>query len=398
MLNASSLPSSIQRSRWGYLWLATLAAGVGAPIVFFYGGDAGQFAGPSEVAPVAGSTPPSSRDRAASPGLGLAAAKDPELPPFPPMPVQYLVPAETGTAPSAQFIKLLAKKLRLDAERSASNHLVFPAGFESGNAAAKFAATSERRMFEVKRASTQNQKDQLRERIGQHQHEIAGIGAQRAAKLKEIELIRKELKLVENLHRKQLTNDVRLIESQRELARFEGEAANMSTQIDRVELQVRELQLQVEAIDRTISVEAEKELQDVESEISQLMDRASAPDQAAQGARSDGGPDTRWMREVAAMYAAGARPRAASPGPKFQALAAAPSAASACRDACNERSDKTGRGERERERVAARNGGEGSAQEGRTSRRRPYYRSQTAANNSAKQFTRSMRKIFTLNF
>lgn len=396
MFNASSFPSSARRHRWEYVWLATLAAGVGAPIVFFYGADAAEFALPAGVAPVARSTAQAFPGRAAPPGSGVTNAIELDEATSPPVSVQYLVPADTSKPPNAQLIKLLAKKMRLDAERSASNHLVFPAGFESGNVAAKFAATSERRMFEVKRASTQNQKDQLRERIGQHQHEIAGIAAQRAAKLKEIELIRKELKLVENLHRKQLTNDVRLIESQRELARFEGEAANMSTQIDRVELQVRELKLQVEAIDRSVAVEAEKELQEVESEISQLMDRASAPDQPAQGARSDGGPDNRWMREVAAMYAAGARPRAAMPSANFQSVAASPSAGSACRDPCNERSEKTGR--RERERVAARHGSEESAQESRTSRRRPYYRSQTAANGSGRTFTRTMRKIFTLNF
>jgi len=49
------------------------------------------------------------------------------------------------------------------------------------------------------------------------------LRSQRKAKLNELELIRRELKLVDNLYKKNLTNEVRFISMQRDLARFKGE-------------------------------------------------------------------------------------------------------------------------------------------------------------------------------
>ncbi|MBC8049077.1 MAG: hypothetical protein H7X92_02885 [Chitinophagales bacterium] len=198
--------------------------------------------------------------------------------------VQNTDEAEQPEAQIKRFIKLFAQKARLDAERLGSAEVIFPVGFEMASNRAQTVAEAERRVFLAKRAADENHKAQYLKRIEQFQKEIEGLRSQRKAKLNELELIRRELKLVDNLYKKNLTNEVRLIGMQRDLARFEGEDGALVSQIARVEAQVHEVQLQVQGIDTSTALDAEKALRDIESELGELIEqRAQTESTTAKG-------------------------------------------------------------------------------------------------------------------
>lgn len=190
--------------------------------------------------------------------------------------IVYVQNADEVEQPDAQikrFIKLFAQKARLDAERLGSADVIFPVGFEMASNRSQSVAEAERRVFLAKRDSDENQKAQHLKRVEQLQKEGEGLRAQRKAKLSELELIRRELKLVDNLYKKNLTNEVRLIGMQRDLARFEGEDGALVSQIAKVEAQVHEVQLQISAIGKSTTLDAEKALRDVEAELNELIEQ-----------------------------------------------------------------------------------------------------------------------------
>lgn len=198
--------------------------------------------------------------------------------------IVYVQNADNSEQTGAQikrFVKLFAQKARLDAERRGAADIIFPVGFELASNTAQSVAKAERRVFFAKRAADENQKDQHLQRIEQLKSEIEGLRIQKKAKANELELIRRELKLVENLYKKSLTNEVRLIGMQRDLARFEGEEGSLISQIARVEAQIQEVQLQISAIDKSTALDAEKVLRDVEAELNELIEQRAQKETAA---------------------------------------------------------------------------------------------------------------------
>lgn len=179
---------------------------------------------------------------------------------------------EEPHAKLTDVVRLVAKVSRLEAERSGSPRIFFPIGFESAGYFAQHAATAERRLFDARRAAARNQKDQLGQRIRQLGHERAGLAMRHKAKVRELDVVRKELGLVEGLHRRQLTNETRLFGLQREAARFEGDIASLEAEIAKLDAQIAEVTLQIVGIDRAAALEAEKELHAAAFELSQLVE------------------------------------------------------------------------------------------------------------------------------
>ncbi|NJO32494.1 MAG: hypothetical protein HC869_04550 [Rhodospirillales bacterium] len=285
--------------------------------------------------------------------------------------------------------KLLARRARLEAERDGVSSLTLPVGFASVSHLAQPFAVSEQRMLNARRAAVHNQKDQLAQKIGQLRHEVTGLTLRRKSKVREIELIRKELGLVEGLHRRQLTNETRLIALQRELARFEGENASLIAEIAKFETQVSEVRLQMVAIDRATSLEVEKELGEVEFELGQLVGQLSMAEQSTlalrPAERTDGMNHAVKLDAPANLMPRGpARNTPSDPDENVEVRH--------CEKKCVRY---------ERLRVARQRGSPRELTEGsRPSRRKPYHRStmKNPMDKAARSFTRTIERLLPLRF
>jgi HlyD family secretion protein len=122
------------------------------------------------------------------------------------------------------------------------------------------------------------QKSQLKERIGQLKHEIDGLISQTRAKDQEILLMREELLRVEAMRKRDLIPVQRLLSTQRDLTRLEGERGVLTAQIAKAHGGISETELQMFGLDQTTQSEANKELREIEARIAELSERLTAAD------------------------------------------------------------------------------------------------------------------------
>lgn len=180
----------------------------------------------------------------------------------------------------SKILQLESEKSRLIAERDGTVSMMFPVSLDPTNPGAKKAFDEERRLLDARRSGWASQKARLRERIVQARREIEAIAAQRSAKTAEIELIRQELKLVEDLYKRQLSNITRVIGMKRELARFQGEKGSLDAQIARTESNITEIELQLVELDQRIVTDVHKQVRDIDGQLAELAERkASAEEQ-----------------------------------------------------------------------------------------------------------------------
>ena len=176
----------------------------------------------------------------------------------------------------AQLIELTGRNARLAAERDGATTIMFPAGFEQSGRDAVRVADGERRLFSVKQRAADGKRAQLRARIGQYRHEIAGLTKQEKAKSKELRLVNEELKTLEKLYVKKLVPQTRLLAMERDATRIEGEHGGLISQVARTEGQINETELQILEIDETIVADSQKEYRETEARISELQERRIA--------------------------------------------------------------------------------------------------------------------------
>lgn len=175
-----------------------------------------------------------------------------------------------------KLLQLHSEKARFEAERDGKAALDAPEEVDADDPAVRAALEGEQRLFKARANGWRSQKARLGERIGQTRKEVEAIHAQRKAKERELALIGKELRMVEDLHKKNLANSVRLIGMQREVARYEGEHGALMAQIARAESQIKEIELQIVELDQRILTEAQKEIRSIESQIAEFKERSLA--------------------------------------------------------------------------------------------------------------------------
>jgi len=81
---------------------------------------------------------------------------------------------------------------------------------------------SERKLFEARHKARLGQQDQLKQRIGQLDEQVAGLNAQKQANDKEVALTEQELQGTRDLWKKNLIPLNRLTTLEREEARLQG--------------------------------------------------------------------------------------------------------------------------------------------------------------------------------
>jgi membrane fusion protein, type I secretion system len=192
---------------------------------------------------------------------------------------------ETQTRAQAAIVAknlddLNARQARLEAERDNSLRIEFPLSFVEYAAKpasdASPAIIAERNLFALRRQARDGQKAQLRERVAQLRNEIEGYLGQADAKKREIELIHKELESVRNLWQRNLIPINRLTVLERDAARLEGDRSYLIGVTAQARGKIAEIELQIIQVDQELRSEVGKELIDVRSKISELIERKVA--------------------------------------------------------------------------------------------------------------------------
>jgi HlyD family secretion protein len=178
--------------------------------------------------------------------------------------------------------ELGARKARLEAERDGAETITFPPALlaQVDDADAVSAVSSERKLFQLRRAERLGQKAQLQQRMRQLNEEIGGIEAQQSAKAQEMTLIERELAGVRDLYARNLVQLTRLTQLEREVARLGGERAQLVAGAAQAKGKIAEINLQILQIDQNLSSEVAKELRDIDGKIGEFVERkVTAEDQ-----------------------------------------------------------------------------------------------------------------------
>lgn len=190
---------------------------------------------------------------------------------------------ETLTRTNAQMIskqldQLEMREARLKAERDDAPEIIVPAGLAERRIEPNVAEIihGEDSLFHSRRTSRDGQIAQLKERMGQLGDEARGIGAQMAAKAREIKLIADELEGLAGLEAKQLVTTSKIAALKREKARLEGELGQYEAGLAQTNGRKTEISLQIARLDQDLKTEVVKELREAQTKIAELTERKIA--------------------------------------------------------------------------------------------------------------------------
>ncbi|MBB6357014.1 HlyD family secretion protein [Aminobacter aganoensis] len=134
----------------------------------------------------------------------------------------------------------------------------------------------ETRLLEGNLRNRKTQIEQLTLSIEQLGEEISGLEAQHAAKLDEVAIIETEQRKIKGLVDQKLIESSRVFTTNRELARLNGETAEIGAGIARAKVQISEIRLQTIAVGDAARTQAQHDLSTVEPKLAELKERAAA--------------------------------------------------------------------------------------------------------------------------
>lgn len=164
---------------------------------------------------------------------------------------------------------------RLRAERDGLSTIELPAFFAGRTSEPAVAAliATEQRLFAVRLAARNGQKDQLAARIDQFDSQIVGLRTQQAAKARQIELTSSDLLAGRELLDKGVATKAQVNALERDFARLEGEQGEIEAQIAELGGRIAETRLQILGVDQGAIAEAGRDLGDTTSTIAELSQR-----------------------------------------------------------------------------------------------------------------------------
>jgi len=178
-----------------------------------------------------------------------------------------------------QLFDAMARKARLEAERDDLTDLSFPAELTDLAATRPDVAEQiegQKRLF-VARLETQTaQIDQLGQRLEQIASQTEGIAAQMTAINDQIALLQPEIADQQTLLDKGLTQSARIMDLKREVARLDGNRAEMQSNLAQAEGKATETKLQILQIKSARREEANAQLRDMGDKTLELAERRRA--------------------------------------------------------------------------------------------------------------------------
>ena len=174
-----------------------------------------------------------------------------------------------------QMNELKARQARLRAEIDGSDEIAFDADLAALAETPKVRAVmnGQKELFEARRSTREGQRGILEQRIANFRDQIKGLKEQHAARSRQIDLVRDELKGVESLNKKGLAPITRVLELKRQLTQIEAQRAEHTTDIARSTNSIGEVKLQMIQVDRDLRETANTELRDIQARIQGLVER-----------------------------------------------------------------------------------------------------------------------------
>ncbi|MEB8387565.1 HlyD family type I secretion periplasmic adaptor subunit [Rhodobacteraceae bacterium KMM 6894] len=172
----------------------------------------------------------------------------------------------------AQIYELLARQARLEAERDGKPVPRFDARLRDAPAL----RAGQARLLAARTQSDAGRVQQLRTRAGQVQDQITGLKAQQAATRAQQDLVAAELSALKTLLDKGLAPAARLGALQREAARLQGVAGDLSARIAEARGRITEVQIEINAIAVQRREEAISQLRDLRHRLLELEEHQGA--------------------------------------------------------------------------------------------------------------------------
>ncbi len=178
-----------------------------------------------------------------------------------------------------QLFELRARGARLIAERDDAPEVTFPAdllAIAAGRGDIDEVVQGQRKLFDARRETLEQQIEQIGKRTGQIESQIEGITAQRNALDQQLSFLNRELDNQQMLLDKGLAQAGRVMELSRERARILGEIGQLSSDRAQAEGRITELQIERLTLAAKRREDATTELRDVATKELELAERARA--------------------------------------------------------------------------------------------------------------------------
>ncbi|MDO9439504.1 MAG: HlyD family type I secretion periplasmic adaptor subunit [Beijerinckiaceae bacterium] len=177
---------------------------------------------------------------------------------------------------NTQLGELLARRVRLVAERDNVANLVFPDELSGLLPEVATTILGESLLFNGNKLHRESQKQQLAFSIEQTGEELRGLEARRSAKADEIGIVEAERQKLSSLLKQGLISSARVHAINVEWIRLRGEAGEIDAAIARAKVRISEARLQIITVDQTARTDAQRELRQVDARVSELSDRKVA--------------------------------------------------------------------------------------------------------------------------
>ena len=147
-----------------------------------------------------------------------------------------------------QLFELMARRARLEAERDGHAHLTFADELHTAARTrpdVQNLMDGQNRLFTARRATTQRELEQLRNRSGQIETQITGIAAQTQALQTQIQLLSQELQNQQALLDKGLAQAAPVLALQRRQAELQGTIGQLAAQRGEAAERISEIELEI---------------------------------------------------------------------------------------------------------------------------------------------------------
>ena len=175
---------------------------------------------------------------------------------------------------NSQLVALQAREARLLAERDELTSVAFPASLSGANATEEVA--SQTSIFGARKASREGSIEVLQQRIGQLESKLVGLAALKDSKIALAASFADELEDTRALLDEGFSDKARLRSVERNLASYQGEAADLSATIASTEVQIGETRLQILQLNREFQNEVVNELGEVQTRLKDSQERSTA--------------------------------------------------------------------------------------------------------------------------
>ena len=175
---------------------------------------------------------------------------------------------------NSQLIALQAREARLIAERDNFPSISFPDSLAT--ASAREEVLSQISIFEARKAAREGSVEVLEQRIEQLESKLIGLGALKKSKEALANSFADELADTRSLLEEGFSDKARLRSVERNLATYQGEAADLTATISSTQVQIGETRMQILQQNRELQTEIVNELGETQTRLKDAQERSTS--------------------------------------------------------------------------------------------------------------------------